>query len=135
MKVVLNGKETEIEVFEIPFVAYPEIRKVCNEEVLRMMVTAGMQRFVERKLELEDGVYCCRMVLPNLSNDDDKMVLFMLQGKDKSIAPVLIMLWREAVASGMLPLLQAMVNEGSYRQGPGAIAFKDLLAKSGVNVP
>lgn len=134
MKVVLNGKETEIEILEIPFVALLGIKQVCNEEVLRMLVTAGMERFTERKQELSDGCYCCRMVLPELS-DENKMVLFILQGQDASVAPVSIMLWREAVDIGLLPLLQAMVNEGSYRQGPDAVAFKDLLAKSGVNIP
>jgi len=139
MKVVLNGKEAEIEILNVPFVALPEIKKVCDEETLRMMVTAGLNRFAERKQELGDGIYSCRMLLPQLTNDDDKMVLFMLQGRDTSCAPVIIMLWREAVASGLLPFLQAMVDEaaqdGKYRTGPGAIAFKDLLEKSGIKVP
>ncbi len=116
----------------IQYAASPGICKITNQPTRDEMVRQAMQRFFARNVELNDGLFCCRMLVgkgPNDMTDDPTLAVFILQ-KDNSGQPQMnLLLWSEAEERNLDKVLMSLIDHSQYEEGPGKALYPDKIPK------
>ena len=96
---------------------------LIDRETLDHMAQQALSRWQQRKIELGNGVFACRMMAgPHL------VVFFMIEHEGKVHRQLL--LWEEAVEKNLSPIFERLFKTGDVKDGPAAF-LREFLSQGG----